>query len=189
MSVGRQYIWRLEAATKEWLLEYVNCRGTSMTPAPITVRNIQSADEQRWRELFRGYRAFYKLAESEVAVSTVWSWLMEPSHEVRGLVAEIDGEIVAIAHFRRFARPSTGTVGLWLDDLFSAPGIRGGGAGRALIQRVAEIAGEEGCSVIRGITAEDNHQAQALYDKVGTRTHWVTYDGEPIVAGSQHYQH
>lgn len=153
-----------------------------MAKAVVSVRPVEIVDEGRWRELFRGYREFYQLPESEAVVSRVWSWLNDPDHEVRGLVAEADGEILGIAHFRQFARPSTGTIGIWLDDLFSVPDARGGGAGRALIQRVAEIAGEEGCSVIRGITASDNHQAQALYDKVGTRTNWVTYDGEPIRA-------
>lgn len=153
-----------------------------MGNATVEVREVRAADELKWRELFRGYREFYKLPESEEVVSRVWSWLLDADHEVSGLVAESDGEIVAIGHFRKFARPSTGSVGIWLDDLFSVPDVRGSGAGRALIRRVAEIAGEEGCSVIRGITASDNHQAQALYDKVGTRTNWVTYDGQPIVS-------
>lgn len=152
-----------------------------MTKAEVIVRPVREVDEPRWRELFRGYREFYDLPESEDVVTRVWEWLHDPDHEVRGLIAEVEGDVIGIAHFRQFARPSTGTIGIWLDDLFSIPDARGSGAGRALIQRVAEIAGEEECSVIRGITASDNHQAQALYDKVGTRTNWVTYDGLPVL--------
>jgi hypothetical protein len=48
-----------------------------------------------------------------------------------------------------------------------------------LIHRLTEIAGSEGRSVVRWITADDNHPAQALYDQVATRTHWVTYDAAP----------
>ena len=29
------------------------------------------------------------------------------------------------------------------------------------------------------MTAYDNHQAQALYNTLATRTTWVTYDAEP----------
>lgn len=86
----------------------------------------------------------------------------------------------AIGHYRVFSRPSTGTVGIWLDDLVASPGARGGGAGRAVLHRLAEIAGAQGCTVVRWITAEDNHQAQERYDKVATRTHWVTYDAVPL---------
>ncbi|WP_231441975.1 GNAT family N-acetyltransferase [Brevibacterium zhoupengii] len=145
-----------------------------------SVRPVEPTDETRWRELFRGYREFYHLPESEEVVSRVWSWLMDAEHESQGLVAEADGRIVAIADFRRFSRPSTGTGGLWLDDLFTDPEARGTGSGRALIARLQEIAAAEGRSVVRWITADDNDQAQILYDKVATKTHWLTYDAKPL---------
>lgn len=145
----------------------------------LTVRPVSPADETRWRELFRGYRQFYHLAESEDIVSRVWGWLMDVEHECQGLVAVADGRIVAIADFRRFSRPSTGSVGIWLDDLFTDPEARGTGSGRALIGRLQEIASAEGLSVVRWITADDNAQAQVLYDRVAAQTNWVTYDAKP----------
>ncbi|GAA4505620.1 hypothetical protein [Brevibacterium yomogidense] len=43
-----------------------------MASAPSTVvRPLAAADEARWRELFRAYRAFYELEESEEIVSRV----------------------------------------------------------------------------------------------------------------------
>lgn len=145
----------------------------------ITIRPLAVADEARWRELFRGYREFYRLEASEEVVSHVWGWLHDDRLECGGLVAELDGRIVGIAHHRRFLRPSTGTIGIWLDDLFTDPAMRGKGAGRALIERLRRIAAADGCSVVRWITAEDNHPAQALYDTLATRTTWVTYDAAP----------
>jgi RimJ/RimL family protein N-acetyltransferase len=152
-----------------------------MTSSPAAaVRELTASDEARWRVLFRGYREFYRLAEDENVVSRVWGWLMDPRHECQALVAEADDTIVAIGHYRRFSRPSTGTVGIWLDDLFTAQEARGKGAARALIERLTDIAGSERRSVVRWITADDNHQAQALYDQVATRTRWVTYDAAPV---------
>ena len=154
-----------------------------MSVAPnLTIRPVEASDEVRWRELFRGYRAFYRLEESEEIVSRVWGWLIDPDHECTGLVAEAEDGIVALADYRRFSRPSTGSVGLWLDDLFTDPAVRGRGAGRALIAHLQEIAAAEGRSVVRWITAADNAQAQVLYDDVATKTNWVTYDAAP--AGS-----
>jgi GNAT superfamily N-acetyltransferase len=154
-----------------------------MTHTPgVSVRPLHPSDESRWRELFRGYRDFYRLEESEEVVSRVWQWLLDPTHECQALVAESVEGIVAIGHYRRFSRPSSGTVGIWLDDLFTAPQARGIGAARAVIHRLTEIAGTDGGSVVRWITADDNHQAQALYDQVATRTHWVTYDAAPTMA-------
>lgn len=143
------------------------------------VRPLEAADEPRWRELFTAYREFYNLEPSDDIVARVWSWLMDPAHESFGLVAEADGELLAIGHYRQFARPSTGSVGIWLDDLFTVPAARGRGVARAILQRLSEMAQEQGCSVVRWITAEDNHQAQLLYSQVATRTRWVTYDAAP----------
>lgn len=145
----------------------------------FTIRPVNRDDESRWRELFHAYRDFYRLAADERVEARVWDWLIDAGHETQGLVALRGDEIVGIAHYRRFARPSTGTVGVWLDDLFTDPKARGQGVGRALIERLQEIAGDADCSVVRWITASENRRAQGLYDQIATRTHWVTYDAVP----------
>ncbi len=149
------------------------------TTTNTTIRMLDPADESRWRVLFRQYRTFYKLPESEDIVSRAWGWFMDPRHECKALVAEVDGEILGFAHHRRFSSPYTGTTGLFLDDLFTDPAARGRGVGRALIGRLTEMATAEGRAVVQWVTAEDNHQAQALYNTLATRTNWVTYEAEP----------
>ncbi|NLS09359.1 GNAT family N-acetyltransferase [Nesterenkonia sp. MY13] len=153
------------------------------TPSLI-VRPLTPADESSWRALFRSYREFYRLPEDEDVVSRVWGWIMDPVHECQSLVAERDGHILGLGNYRRFSRPSTGTVGIWLDDLFTTREARGQGVARAVIGRLTEIAASEDRSIVRWITAEDNHQAQALYEKVATRTSWLTYDAAPSAAVS-----
>lgn len=148
----------------------------SYQPNRPTIRPIEPADEARWRELFRAYREFYKLPASEDVVDRVWTWLNDPSHETHGLVAVLGTAVSGIAHYRKFARPSTGTTGLWLDDLFTDPDARGQGLGRALIDQLTQNARENDLSVVRWITADDNHPAQKLYDNIARTTNWVTYD-------------
>lgn len=143
------------------------------------IRALRPNDESEWRCLFAGYRSFYHLTADDAVVDRVWSWICDTHHETRALVAEYDGKVVGIAHYRPFARPSTGTTGLWLDDLFTDPSYRGQGVGRALIERLQSIAADRGCSVVRWITAEDNAQAQILYDTLASKTNWVTYDAKP----------
>ena len=67
-------------------------------------------------------------------------------------------------------------IGIYLDDLFTAANARGTGAGTALIGRLEEIARERGAGVVRWITANDNFVGQKLYDRLASRTMWVTYD-------------
>ncbi|MFE4977475.1 GNAT family N-acetyltransferase [Kitasatospora sp. NPDC056651] len=147
-----------------------------MTSTALTIRPLATADQARWRVLFRQYREFYRLEESEEVVSRVWAWLTDPAHECDALVAEVDGAVVGFAHYRPVPSPYTGTTGIFLDDLFTDPAVRGRGVGRALIQRLRELAAAEGRSFVQWVTAEDNDQAQALYNTVAERTSWVTYE-------------
>jgi ribosomal protein S18 acetylase RimI-like enzyme len=56
--------------------------------------------------------------------------------------------------------------------------VRGHGAGKALIEAVRGIAQERKLGVVQWITAPDNETAIHLYDELGTRTAWVTYEIE-----------
>lgn len=137
-------------------------------------------DFARWRELYRGYADFYGVEQSEAMAQRVWSWLQEPGHEVQGLVVEdAAGSLIGLAHFRPFARPLSATTGCFLDDLFVDPARRGAGAADLLLHELARLAAENGWSVVRWITAENNHRARAKYDQLADRTGWVTYDMAP----------
>jgi GNAT superfamily N-acetyltransferase len=150
-----------------------------VTGNAITVRAVSDSDFDRWAQLYRGYREFYRLQPEEDVIRRVWTWLHDDAIEVRGLLAEHRGRIVGLAHYRRFHRPSSGTVGLYLDDLFTDPAARRSGAGRALLTSIGSRAAAEGCSVVRWITADDNAPARSLYDEVARATPWVTYDLSP----------
>jgi len=142
-----------------------------------TIRPLTPADHDQWRDLYSAYREFYAMAPDSAVVDRVWSWIHDDSHETSALVAVgDDGALAGLAHYRRFARPSSGTTGMWLDDLFTRPDLRGGGVGRALIDAVTAIAAEEKLSVVRWITNENNATARCLYDTTATATKWVTYD-------------
>ena len=143
----------------------------------VTVRPVVAADLDQWRDLYSAYREFYALEPDSAVVERVWSWIQDDTHETGALVAvDAEGTLGGLAHYRRFARPSSGTTGLWLDDLFTRPDLRGGGVGRALIDAVSQIAADENLSVVRWITNENNATARRLYDTMATATKWVTYD-------------
>jgi len=144
------------------------------------VRAPLQEDFARWRALYQGYADFYRVKQPDEAASTVWTWLQDPQHEVRGLLVTDDsGEVVGLAHYRPFSRPLTAGTGCFLDDLFVDPAARGGGAADALLAELRRIAGGNGWSVVRWITADDNYRGRAKYDQHATRTTWITYDMSP----------
>jgi len=142
----------------------------------VTIRAVAQSDFAVWARLYAGYAAFYGVAQSDAMRETVWGWLMDPQHGTEGLVAEVDGVVVGLAHYRAFARPLSASVGGFLDDLFVGPEARGTGAAEALVQGVANVGRARGWTLIRWITAEDNYRARGLYDRVAEKAKWVTYD-------------
>jgi len=146
----------------------------------LTVRMVEPGDENTWMELYAGYRAFYHLPDDPAATQTTWQWVRHGKHGLVGLVAVDDmNSLVALANLRWFARPSSATLGLYLDDLFTAPLARGAGAASALLAHASDYASERQASIVRWITASDNTTARSLYDSHAVTTSWVTYDMAP----------
>jgi len=143
----------------------------------IRVIPVEERHRADWERLYAGYAAFYKAAQTPEMRARVWSWLRDPAHEVKGLVAVTpEGRAVGLAHYRPFARPLSATTGGFLDDLFVDPEFRGRRVADALIEAVAQRGRERGWSVIRWITADDNYRGRGVYDRLATRTMWITYD-------------
>jgi len=143
------------------------------------IRILPLAERHRpdWERLYGAYAAFYKALQTPEMRAKVWSWIMDPAHEVKALVAETpEGRAVGLAHYRPFARPLAATMGGFLDDLFVDPDYRGRRVADALIEAVAAIGREKGWSVIRWITADDNYRGRGVYDRLAVRTMWITYD-------------
>ena len=141
-----------------------------------SVREIQLKDKEQWQELYKGYANFYKVEMNNQILETVWSWLHDKNHELNGIVYEIDGNIVALAHYRRMPRPLKGKDVGFLDDLFVEPIHRGKKIGEQLLNELKKISKSKGWDLIRWITHNDNLRAKNLYDRVADKTHWDLYE-------------
>ncbi len=153
-----------------------------MTDSPATIRPIAPRDHDDWARLFAAYGVFYETSFPQQVLDGVWQWLMDAEHEVSALVAELDGpaghRLVGFAHLRRLHDTFTAGPAWFLDDLYVVHEHRGAGVARALIEACDATAHAAGGGTLRWITASDNTTAQRLYDKVATRTTWVTYERE-----------
>jgi GNAT superfamily N-acetyltransferase len=141
----------------------------------VTVRPLVDGDAEAWRRLFRDYGVFYESHFTDDVLDRVWAKL-RTGDGIHALVAEVEGAVVGIAHYR--SHPDTFTAGRdwYLDDLFVEPGSRGGGVATALIEHLTALAKATGPGTLRWITAEDNERAQRVYDRLAKRTTWVTYE-------------
>ena len=146
------------------------------------VRPVRSDEFGAWTALFRGYADFYECPTSDEHQRRIWAWIHD-ERAIEALVAvEVDdaGQELdvprGLAHLRAWRRPLRGTVCGYLDDLFVDPASRGRGAVDALFRAIDELAVERGWPIVRWTTAADNGRAQTVYDRLATRTTWVTYD-------------
>jgi len=91
----------------------------------------------------------------------------KPSAEV--LIAfENDTAVGFAVYFFNFST-WLGRPGLYLEDLFVRPTIRGKGYGRALLQRLAQIAQERGCGRMEWAVLNWNEPAIGFYKKLGAK--------------------
>ena len=99
----------------------------------------------------------------------------KPAAEV--LLADCDRECAGFAVF--FASYSTflAQPGIYLEDLYVKPDVRGKGVGSALLQRLARIAVERGCGRLEWQALDWNKPSVQFYKSLGAEPleEWTTY--------------
>lgn len=141
----------------------------------ISLRPLGSEDHAAWMPLWQGYQAFYDVAIPVNVTELTWSRLLDPAEPMHGTLAWRGTQVVGLAHFIRHRSCWTAGDYCYLQDLFVAPGQRGGGIGRKLIQHVYDAAAQAGCARVYWLAHETNTDAIALYDKVANRSGFVQY--------------
>ena len=127
-------------------------------------------------ELYKGYADFYKVEMNGKILQTYGIGCMIKVMKLNGLVYEVDGNIVGLAHYRRMPSPLRGQDIGFLDDLFVDPEYRGQRIGEKLINKLKEISQSKGWNLVRWITREDNLRAKLLYNRVSEKTTWDVYE-------------
>lgn len=140
----------------------------------VAIAPLSAADRAAWDALARGYKAFYQTPTTDAAFDAAWHRLM--AHDgVFGLGATVDGQLVGLAHYLFHTSVWTPTV-CYLQDLFTAPAMRGRGVARALIEAVAGEARGRGAARYYWLTQDHNATARALYDTVAKCNGFIRYD-------------
>ncbi len=140
----------------------------------IITRKLQSTDRAAWIGLAQAYKAFYETTVTAAGYEAAWLKLLN-NESVHCIVAELDDEVVGIAHFLFHETVWSPSV-CYLQDLFVPVEQRGKGIARALIEAVADRAREAGSERYYWNTKVDNTSARALYDKVAENRGFIRYD-------------
>ena len=140
------------------------------------IRPLTRDDWPAWQRLWRAYLDFYETELASEVYETYFNRLLgDDPQDYNGVIADIDGEPVGLAHylFHRHGWSIQNTC--YLQDLYADPEVRGKGVGRALIEAVYAAADREGAVSVYWLTQDFNAEARKLYDRIGTLTPFIKY--------------
>ncbi len=162
---------------------------TQTTPEPRPdqrVRDAVASDVGRIAELVRELATYEREAHQVESTPESFSRLMFPDDGSQPmafcLIAEVrteDGRWRAVGFAAWYLTFSTwtGEKGIWLEDLFVSPDVRGSGLGKALLARLAEIAVQRGYKRVEWWVLTWNEPALGFYRSLGAEAldDWVHY--------------
>ncbi len=140
---------------------------------PVSKKNFEEA-----LPLIRKYQEFYKVKVIDDARNReFFSQFSETGDD--GCLFLFRDELGKPAAFATvyftFVSSIPAKVGV-MNDLYTAPSHRGKGIGKALIDHCLQFALGKGAARLQWLTAQDNEQAQKLYDSLDTKkSTWHVY--------------
>ncbi|MGH8354935.1 MAG: GNAT family N-acetyltransferase [Pseudomonas sp.] len=103
--------------------------------------------------------------------------LFGPRPYAEVLIGEVDGEPAGFALFFHNFSTFLGQPGIYLEDLYVRPAVRGSGLGRALLVELARLAVSRGCGRLEWAVLDWNEPAIGFYRRLGARPQddWTGY--------------
>jgi len=134
---------------------------------PITTRHATLDDLDGIAPLFDAYRQFYQQPPDLALARRYIQERMQRGESVIFVAEAADGTLVGFTQLYPTFCSVRAAPTFVLYDLFVAPGARGTGAGRALMQAAEAFAASTGAARLELSTAKTNAIAQSLYESQG----------------------
>ncbi|HSC82603.1 MAG TPA: GNAT family N-acetyltransferase [Pseudomonas sp.] len=123
--------------------------------------------------------AIYEKAEHEVQtdVAGIRDSLFGEGSTTHALICEQDGVAIGFAVYFFSYSTWLGKHGIYLEDLYVSPEYRKLGAGKALLQHLAQLAVARGCGRLEWAVLDWNTPAIEFYESFGARPKddWISY--------------
>jgi GNAT superfamily N-acetyltransferase len=137
-------------------------------PPGFAIRPAEPRDLEAIVRLIGQLAEFEELTHLlEVTPETLRPHLFGARPVAEALVVDSDGRVVAFALFFTNCSTFLARPGLYLEDLFVEPAMRGRGIGEALLTRLAQLAAERGCGRFEWSVLDWNVDAIRFYERMG----------------------
>nr|MCU0234374.1 GNAT family N-acetyltransferase [Thermoanaerobaculales bacterium] len=144
----------------------------------IALRFATADDAGLLLDFIRQLADYEKLAHEVVAdEAALRRSLFEGPRVAEVVIASWHGEPAGFALFFHNFSTFLGRPGLYLEDLFVVPRLRGHGIGQVLLRCLAKIAVERGCGRFEWSVLDWNVDAIRFYERLGARAMdgWTTF--------------
>jgi GNAT superfamily N-acetyltransferase len=151
----------------------------------LTIRPARSADTSLIFNLIRELAEYERLAhEVDAAREMIGEALFGEKPRVFCDMAEWAGEAAGFALWFYNFSTFRGRHGIYLEDLFVRPSLRGHGIGKALLQGLARRCANEGLTRLEWSVLDWNEPSIGFYRSLGAvaKDEWTVYrlTGEPL---------
>jgi len=141
------------------------------------VRYATEHDTKLILKFIKDLAEYEKLSDEVVATEELLREWLFVKQKAEVLIGEMDGRPVAYALFFHNFSTFLGRAGIYLEDLYVIPEVRGNGLGKTMLRRIAKIAVERGCGRLEWACLDWNKPSIDFYLSLGAEqmTDWTVY--------------
>lgn len=145
----------------------------------VTIRAVTPDDLPTILALIRELAEYERLTHEVVTtVDSLNECMFGSRPAAEAIIADVAGSSVGYAIFFTSFSSFTGRPGLYLEDIYVQPALRGQGIGKRLLARVAQIGVERGSARLEWAVLDWNEPSMRFYESLlGARamSEWTVY--------------
>ncbi|MBN8649207.1 MAG: GNAT family N-acetyltransferase [Caulobacterales bacterium] len=162
----------------------------------MLVVSLTNTHYSHWLPLWRGYLEFYQEDLPQEITEITFKRLCDHAEKNMGGFIAFEGEkafpkkceavfgqetrkkenrAIGLVHYVVHRCTWSDKDVCYLEDLYVDPNVRGGGVGRALINKVADFARENDLRHVYWQTNKANERSQILYEKMAGESEFIVY--------------
>lgn len=138
------------------------------TSGGLTITIATEGDVAQILAFIKALAEYERLADSVVATEEgLRATLFGPRPYAECVIARWNGEPAGFALFFHNYSTFLGRPGVYLEDLFVKPELRGKGVGRSLLEYLAKVAVDRGCGRLEWSVLDWNEPSIKFYESLG----------------------
>jgi GNAT superfamily N-acetyltransferase len=150
----------------------------------VAIRFATEQDTPLILSFIKGLAEYENMLDQVTATEEILHESLFVGKKAEVVIAEYRGEPVGFALFFHNFSTFLGKPGIYLEDLFVLPKMRGLGIGKALLSFLAKLAVERGCGRFEWWCLDWNKPSIAFYQQMGAKpmNEWTVYrvDGSAL---------